>query len=265
MKMKYGLAILLAHITALVAGFARAIAPKGVDALNISGTHAGADVTRSAEAAVTTANLLLRKGTGDGQVLIGTATAKPLGTAYDTAAADEVVGVCLLGGGATRLMVAAAAVTVDAPVYTAADGKVTPTAATGSWLVGYALTAASGDGKEFEVMTCVPSGPVYLHSTTTVAADALAIPVTHRTVAKTTGGDAEALTLADGLFLGQRLQIFLATDGGGDGTLTPTTKSGFSTIVFADKGDNVDLEWTTSGWIITGSAGVAAPPVISLT
>ena len=103
-----------------------------------------------------------------------------------------------------------------------------------------------------------------VHSTTTSIADSLAIPITHRTVNKTTGADAEALSLADGAFLGQKLQIYLGTDGGGDGTLTPTTKSGFSTIVFADKGDNVELEWTTSGWIITGSAGVAAPPVITL-
>lgn len=103
-----------------------------------------------------------------------------------------------------------------------------------------------------------------VYDATAVVADALEIPITHRTVHKTTGNDAEALTLADGAFLGQRLHIVLVTDGGGDGTLTPATPSGFATIVLADPGDTVDLEWTTDGWIITGTAGVAAPPVITV-
>lgn len=104
-----------------------------------------------------------------------------------------------------------------------------------------------------------------LAGSATVAADVLAIPVTKRYVAKTTGADAEALTLANGV-AGQRLNIALVVDGGGDGTLTPTTRSGFATIVFADAGDIVDLEYVddTVGWILVGSAGVAAPPVITV-
>ena len=99
---------------------------------------------------------------------------------------------------------------------------------------------------------------------TTSAADSLAIPVTHSVVAKTTGADAEALTLADGV-AGQVLTIYLTVDGGGDGTLTPTTCSGFATIVFADAGDLATLLFVdgTVGWTILGTAGVAAPPVIS--
>jgi len=77
---------------------------------------------------------------------------------------------------------------------------------------------------------------------TTSAADSLAIPITHAIVAKTTGADAEALTLANGE-PGQDLYIYLATDGGGDGTLTPTTKTGFATIVFADAGDRAVLRY----------------------
>jgi hypothetical protein len=100
---------------------------------------------------------------------------------------------------------------------------------------------------------------------TTVAGDALAIPVTHSYVAKTTAADAEALTLANGT-PGQFLTIALVVDGGGDGTLTPTTKTGFATIVFADAGDNVTLLYVddTVGWVIVGAAGVAAPPVITI-
>lgn len=100
---------------------------------------------------------------------------------------------------------------------------------------------------------------------TTCAADVLAIPITHRYVAKTTGADAEALTLANGV-PGQRLNIALVVDGGGTGTLTPAKCSGFTTIVFADKGDIAELEYVddTTGWILVGTAGVAAPPVTTL-
>ena len=100
---------------------------------------------------------------------------------------------------------------------------------------------------------------------TTSAADSLAIPVTHAYVAKTTGSDAEALTLANGV-PGQILVISLVVDGGGTGTLTPATKSGFVSIAFADAGDIASLLYVndTIGWVILGTAGVAAPPAISL-
>lgn len=97
-----------------------------------------------------------------------------------------------------------------------------------------------------------------------VAADVLAIPVTHPYVQKTTGADAEALTLANGL-AGQLLVINLTTDGGGDGTLTPTTATDWATIVFADAGDKVWLYYVddTIGWIILSASGLAGPPVIT--
>jgi hypothetical protein len=63
-----------------------------------------------------------------------------------------------------------------------------------------------------------------------------------------------ALTLADGTN-GQVKFIVMGTDGG-DATLTPTTKTGFSTIVFNDAGDGVSLVFiTTKGWICTGNNG----------
>lgn len=89
---------------------------------------------------------------------------------------------------------------------------------------------------------------------TTVAADVLAIPITHASVQKTTGGDAEALTLADGT-VGQLLSIHLVTDGGGTGTLTPATPSGYVSIAFADAGDNVLLQFTETGWAILVNSG----------
>ena len=101
---------------------------------------------------------------------------------------------------------------------------------------------------------------------TTSAAASLAIPVTHSYVAKTTGAGAEALTLANGV-PGQIITISLVVDGGGTGTLTPATKSGFVSIAFADAGDTASLLYVndTVGWVILGTAGVAAPPAIAIT
>lgn len=101
--------------------------------------------------------------------------------------------------------------------------------------------------------------------TTTCAADVLAIPITHGYVSKTTGGDAEACTLADGS-PGQILVIHLTTDGGGDATLTPATKTGFATIVFADAGDQAVLLFVDEnvGWIILAVTGLVANPVITV-
>ena len=98
-----------------------------------------------------------------------------------------------------------------------------------------------------------------------VAADVLAIPLTALHVSKTTGADAEALTLADGK-TGQLVSITLTTDGGGVGTLTPATSTGWATIVFADAGDRATLLYVddTVGWVIVGTSGVAAPPATTV-
>lgn len=99
---------------------------------------------------------------------------------------------------------------------------------------------------------------------TTVAADVLPIPVTHQYVAKTSGADAEACTLADGT-PGQILVVELAADGGGDATVTPETATGFVAFVLADAGDVVTLRFVdgTVGWIILGAFGATAQPAIT--
>lgn len=71
---------------------------------------------------------------------------------------------------------------------------------------------------------------------------------------KVTSTGANALTLADGTD-GQIKFIVMVVDGG-DATLTPTTKTGFSTIVFNDIGDGVGLVFTTTtGWICFANNG----------
>lgn len=71
---------------------------------------------------------------------------------------------------------------------------------------------------------------------------------------KVTSTGANALTLANGTD-GQVKIIVMVVDGG-DATLTPTTKTGFSTIVFNDIGDGVGLVYTTTtGWIVFANNG----------
>lgn len=80
-----------------------------------------------------------------------------------------------------------------------------------------------------------------------------AVPITSGTVRLTTTA-ADALTLANGTN-GQLLTIVMVVDGG-DGTLTPTTKTGFATITFGDVGDAVTLQYfTTLGWMIVSNYG----------
>ena len=67
----------------------------------------------------------------------------------------------------------------------------------------------------------------------------------------TTGAD--ALTLANGSS-GQVKIITMIVDGG-DGTLTPATLAGGTTITFADVGDGVVLVYGTAGWVVVGNNG----------
>ena len=85
-----------------------------------------------------------------------------------------------------------------------------------------------------------------------------ALSVTASSIALTTTGVADALTLANGTN-GQILTVCHVSRGGGTGTavLTPTTKNGYATITFTATGDSVTLQYhTTGGWHIVGSRGV---------
>lgn len=155
MKLNYGVAILLALLLAPLAGIARAMAPKGCDALNIQGTHDGT-ITRTAEGALA-AHLLVTNGTTAGtQVKVCTAALRPLGTVYDDAADTKPVTVELLTNGDTKLVIASKAIAAGVRVFATAAGKVTDAVVVGAYLVGESLTAAAGDGSEFEIMPLSP-------------------------------------------------------------------------------------------------------------
>lgn len=73
-------------------------------------------------------------------------------------------------------------------------------------------------------------------------------------VTKVTSTGANALTLANGT--DGQVKIIVMVAYGGDATLTPTTKTGFSTITFNTAGDGVVLVYTTTtGWIVAGNNG----------
>ena len=94
--------------------------------------------------------------------------------------------------------------------------------------------------------------------TVTTRSGAGAVPITAGTVRLTTTGT-DALTLANGAN-GQILTIIMVADGG-DGTLTPTTKTGYSSITFTAVGNAVTLQFlTTVGWMVIDNYGATVNP-----
>ena len=72
----------------------------------------------------------------------------------------------------------------------------------------------------------------------------------------TTTGAAQALTLADGVV--GLIKIIAHVVDGGSAVLTPTTKSGFTTITFTAVGESAMLIYTVSGWVIVSLRGAVA-------
>ncbi|MFY7897154.1 MAG: hypothetical protein ACOVP8_13050, partial [Phycisphaerales bacterium] len=96
-----------------------------------------------------------------------------------------------------------------------------------------------------------------LISTPQALSGAGAVNVTTLITRYTSTGGAEALTLADGT-MGQIKTIIHEVDGG-SGVLTPTTKTGFTTITFTNAGDACTLVFfTTRGWMIQSLYGAVA-------
>jgi len=102
----------------------------------------------------------------------------------------------------------------------------------------------------------VPTWLGFADTVATSAADSLAIPITASIVHKTTGGDAEALTVAAGT-QGQLLMIVLTTDGGGTGTIAASS-SVADTIAFADAEDTAQLLFTNSKWHFMGGTATVS-------
>lgn len=84
-----------------------------------------------------------------------------------------------------------------------------------------------------------------------------AVNVTTLCTKLTTTGASQALTLADGT--NGQLKVIIHDVDGGSAVLTPTTKTGFTTITFTAVGESATLMFvTTRGWIIVALNGAVA-------
>ena len=115
------------------------------------------------------------------------------------------------------------------------------------------IDAQVGSVSKFKVSN---SGSVttsgYIASGVQSLSGAGAVNVTTGITEVTSTGAAQALTLADGV-AGQEKTIIHGVDGG-SAILTPTTKTGFSTVTFTTAGESVTLVFlTTRGWIVKSS------------
>ena len=106
------------------------------------------------------------------------------------------------------------------------------------------------------VFNKVPTWLGFADTVTTMAADALPVPVTASICHKTSGADAEALTIVAGTS-GQVLIIVMIVDGGGTATLSGAQING--SVAFSEVGHTATLLYTNSKWnMIGGSAAWSA-------
>jgi len=87
------------------------------------------------------------------------------------------------------------------------------------------------------------------------AAGSQTLSLAYGSFAKTTGAY-DVIVVPDGTYVGQTIQIAIASDGGW-GIVTPTTKTGFVSINLDAVLDQVTLRWVSAsvGWMIVGQYG----------
>jgi hypothetical protein len=126
--------------------------------------------------------------------------------------------------------------------------------------------ATVGQRVKATVQRGVVSGDGVLAAVQQALSGAGAVNVASYLTAWTTTGAAQAGTLANGTFVGQRKKIQLVVDGG-DGVLTPTSMAGGTTITFSNVGDFVELRWNGAAWDVIERAnatnGTVATPVVA--
>jgi len=99
------------------------------------------------------------------------------------------------------------------------------------------------------VFNKVPTWLGFADTVTTAAADVLPIPVTASVCHKTSGSDAEVLTIVAGTS-GQILIIVMIVDGGGTATLSGAQING--SVAFSEVGHTATLLYTNSKWNMVG-------------
>ena len=145
-----------------------------------------------------------------------------------------------------------------------ADKKIsalTATTTTAATDIAHVVTGMGGTptNKKITVANLFKTIPTFIgfgDTVTTMAADALAVPVTASVCHKTSGADAEALTIVAGTS-GQVLIIVMIVDGGGTATLSGAQING--SVAFSEVGHTATLLYTNSKWnMIGGSAAWSA-------
>jgi hypothetical protein len=126
-------------------------------------------------------------------------------------------------------------------------------------------SAAAGEKVKATVQRGIVAGDGVLAAVQQALSGAGAINVTSYFTAWTTTA-ANAATLANGTFVGQRKRIQLVVDGG-DGTVTPVSLAGGTTIVFSNVGDVAELRWNGTAWDVIErvnvASGAATTPVVA--
>ena len=145
-----------------------------------------------------------------------------------------------------------------------ADKKIsalTATTTTAATDIAHVVTGMGGTptNKKITVANLFKTIPTFIgfgDTVTTMAADALAVPVTASVCHKTSGADAEALTIVAGA-TGQVLMIVMIVDGGGTATLSGAQING--SVAFSEVGHTATLLYTNSKWnMIGGNAAWSA-------
>lgn len=145
-----------------------------------------------------------------------------------------------------------------------ADKKIsalTATTTTAATDIAHVVTGMGGTPTNKKITVAnlfnkIPTWIGFADTVTTVAADVLPIPVTASVCHKTSGSDAEALTIVAGTS-GQVLIIVMIVDGGGTATLSGAQING--SVAFSEVGHTATLLYTNSKWnMIGGNAAWAA-------
>lgn len=127
-------------------GFFAKTARAGIFGNIAAGTHAGS-VTMTAGADIDGANLVVKHGIQEGEILVAGASDKPFGVCTDEGEKGELLAVALPGcAESTFMCVAAGAIQAGSDLYTSANGKVSAVPSDGSYKVGVAMCSASSGG-----------------------------------------------------------------------------------------------------------------------
>ena len=172
----------------------------------------------------------------------GTLNGVSIGPTNPTVANFTSVGAITPGSGAFTTLSASSGInSTNIGAATPGTGKFSTLTTTGATLIRSNLVACG----------------VYNGAAVSLTTANTAVPVVNCHVRKEMSVAGQAGTLANGIS-GQMLSIYITdSTGGGTFVLTPTTKTGFTSLTFTAKSDNADLLYIddSTGWVIIGQSG----------